>query len=255
MTGNWIEAHGSLTALLSGMVGAAKGWVEAPYCSLPAGADQLAGALVRVDPDAPVWIVPGITTLDAQGVPDVIRGEEIQAVAAAGETDRALVVLPGTHSKWVDMQDGQIMAFSTYMTGDLHAAILGHTVIAQLSEPDGAGDREAFLRGVDIGFSQHGNLTHILFGGRTRVLFGDLAAGAVPDYVSGLLIGAEIASAFSALDGEVPTITLVGSDRLCVAYRIALESRGATVIDIAPDAIGRAYADLARRAGLLESKT
>lgn len=234
------------------MIGAAKGWVEAPYCSLPAGADQLADSLVRVDPDAPIWIVPGVTTRDAQNVPDVIRGEEIQAIAAAGAADRALIVLPGTHSKWVDMRDGRIAAFTTYMTGDLHAAILGHTVIAQLSETDGAGDRVAFLQGVEAGGSQHGDLTHTLFGARTRVLFGDLAAGAVPDYVSGLLIGAEIGSAFSTLVGATPVITLVGSDRLCVAYRIALESRGTTVIDIAPDAIGSAYAELARRAGLLE---
>ncbi len=236
------------------MVGAAKGWVEAPYCPLPAGAEQLADTLVRVDPDAPVWIIPGVMTRDAQGMPDVIRGEEIQAVAAAGADDRALVVLPGTHSKWVDMRDGRIAAFTTYMTGDLRAAILGHTVIAQLSEADGAGDREAFLQGVDAGFSRHGDLTHILFAGRTRVLFGDLDPGSVPDYVSGLLIGAEIASAIAALDGELPVITLVGSDRLCIAYRIALESRGAAVIDIAPDAIGRAYADIARRAGLLEAR-
>ncbi len=253
LTTPWIEAYGPMPAVLSGMVGASTGWKETRYCELPAGLDDLAGALERVPSDHPIWIVPGVTTRDRMDIPDVIRGEEIQAIAAGGSEDNCLIVVPGTHSKWIQIQEGRIVGFTTFMTGDLHFAILNHTVISKLRVRDSSGNQEAFAKGVDIGYSHNGDLTHIVFGARTRALFGELAPEDVSDYLSGMLIGAEIAGAFAALGPNVPTVKLVGSEHLCALYRTALENRGANVSAVKADAIGRTYADLARRADILEA--
>ena len=248
----WMETHGVLPVLLSGMVGASTGWREAAYCDLPTGLDDLAGKLARVPGARPVWIVPGVSTHDETGMPDVIRGEEIQALAATAPDESGLIVLPGTHSKWVRMAAGQIVGFRTYMTGDLHAAILNHTIIAKLANGAGGSDPDAFTQGVAVGHAHHGDLTHILFGARSRVLFGELSAEAVPGYLSGLLIGAEIASALSTHHtGDAP-IKLIGSDALSVLYRQALEACGAKVAIAGTDRVTLVYREVALRAGILE---
>jgi 2-dehydro-3-deoxygalactonokinase len=250
----WTEAHGTLPALLSGMVGASTGWREAPYCELPTGLGDLAAKLERVSPDRPIWIVPGVSTHDSTGMPDVIRGEEIQAIAAAGTDNPCLIVLPGTHSKWVRMEAGRIVGFTTYMTGDLHAAILNHTIIGKLVSGSESDNPSAFTEGVAVGHAHHGALTHIIFGARSRVLFGELAPDDIAGYLSGLLIGAEIASALATHETETLPIMLLGSDALCALYSRALEHCDATVHIAAPDLIGKTYRDLALSAGILKDE-
>lgn len=246
----WIAAHGPLPALLSGMVGAKTGWREAPYCPLPAGFDDLASQLVQAPSDRPVWIVPGVEACDAAGMPDVMRGEEVQALAAAGKEGSRLVVLPGTHSKWVRVAGGRITGFTTYMTGDLYAAILNHTVLRK--EVRGPKQNpDAFADGVAAGYDRHGELTHLLFGARSRDLFGDISDGDVPDYLMGLLIGAELASALAIYKER--TVSLVCGDFYREPYRTALERYGLSVETAGPNANDRTYFDLAERAGILHA--
>ncbi|NKB57596.1 MAG: hypothetical protein GKS00_14815 [Alphaproteobacteria bacterium] len=247
----WTAAHGVLPALLSGMVGASTGWREAPYCGLPTGLDDLAGNLERLPGEQPIWIVPGVSTHDETGMPDVIRGEEVQAIAAAGSDDDALIVLPGTHRKWVRMAAGRITGFTTFMTGDLHAAILNHTIVGKLSIGDGSSDPDAFTQGVSAGYAHHGDLTHILFGARSRVLFGELSPENVSDYLSGLLIGAELASALKTHDMDAAPLKLIGSDAHAALYHRALEICGAKADIVNVDTLGGTYEDIALRAGIL----
>lgn len=251
LTGPWRTRFGELPALLSGMVGASTGWHEAPYCGLPAGIEGLSDAVTRVPGGQAVWIVPGVSTRDDTGMPDVIRGEEVQAIAAAGSDETALIVLPGTHSKWVRVEKGRIVGFQTFMTGDLHAAILKGTILGALFEAAEPGDPAAFEQGVSAGFAHSRDLTHILFGARSRVLFGELEGGDVSDYLSGMLIGAELASARGRL-GEA-AVKLVGSPALCSLYELAFARCEIDAARVDTDNIGNVYCDIARRAGLLEN--
>lgn len=249
----WTRTHGVLPALLSGMVGASTGWREAPYCGLPADLDDLAGRLQRVSPDRAVWIVPGVAVREADAMPDVMRGEEIQAIAAAEPTADSLIVLPGTHSKWVRMAGRRIVAFKTFMTGDLHAAIRNHTVVSVLAAKGEDVNYERFDDGVEIGSAQYRELSHILFGARSRVLFGELAPEAVSDYLSGLLIGAEIGGALDSFAVDGGTVELVGRGALPRLYRRALEQCGVCVRIAETKALGITYRDLAVRAGLIQA--
>ncbi|MEP0566014.1 MAG: 2-dehydro-3-deoxygalactonokinase, partial [Paracoccaceae bacterium] len=102
-----------LPVLMSGMITSRNGWVETPYAQLPLGAERLAGSIVShgTKTGAEVHFVTGAAT-EHKGGPDVMRGEETQivGVAALGLTD-GLFVMPGTHSKWVNLEGSGIANF------------------------------------------------------------------------------------------------------------------------------------------------
>lgn len=202
LVSSWMSDENELPTLLSGMIGASTGWKETEYCSLPTGVNSLASNLVSVPSKSPIWIIPGVFTRDLINTPDVIRGEEVQAFASIQDShlNDTLIVMPGTHSKWVKMQDGQIVDFRTYMTGDLHAAILNHTIVSKLVSGPAEHNTEVFLRAVETGYDYSDDLTHIIFGSRSKVLFDELDSANINSHLSGLLIGAEIKSALSVFE-------------------------------------------------------
>lgn len=218
IAGDWARAHGPLPVLLSGMVGSRQGWVEAPYARCPAGLPDLAAALAEV-PAQPgfgrIAVVPGVLK-DDDAVPDVIRGEEVEvlgALARLGISDR-LFVLPGTHSKWVRVEAGRITTFATYMTGEVFAALRGHTILGRMME-EGAFSAEGFRRGVDAAAALQGPgaLLGRLFSLRALGLTGRLDGADSADMLSGLLIGAELRDASA---GE--PFTLVANPALAARY-------------------------------------
>ncbi|MBW8724906.1 MAG: 2-dehydro-3-deoxygalactonokinase, partial [Inquilinus limosus] len=97
----WIAA-GATAAIASGMIGSRQGWAEAPYANCPADAAALVAGLIEVPTSLGISlrIVPGVSRIDADGIPDVMRGEEVQILGDAPAAGRRLYVLPGTHSKW-----------------------------------------------------------------------------------------------------------------------------------------------------------
>jgi 2-dehydro-3-deoxygalactonokinase len=129
--GPWLAA-GENHVLLSGMIGSRQGWKEAPYLPCPAGAPQVAAALVEIEFDwAQVKLVPGLSATDEAGVAEVMRGEETQVfgvLEAMGGS--GLACLPGTHSKWVRVEDGRITGFTTHMTGEAFGALRGQAILA-----------------------------------------------------------------------------------------------------------------------------
>ncbi|WP_457352649.1 2-dehydro-3-deoxygalactonokinase [Roseateles sp. P5_D6] len=210
-----------LPMLACGMVGSQHGWREAPYAPCPADAAALARQALQVD--ARFWIVPGLMHDGAQ--PDVMRGEETQIVGAFALhpelAEQACLVLPGTHSKWARVEAGQVTGFATHMTGELYALLRQHSVLARLMPADGssAPSSQAFLAGVDAAREDEA-LSHQLFAVRTLGLFKRLPAEQLPDYLSGLLIGHEIANELKAATPE--RLALIGDPALCARYALAL---------------------------------
>jgi 2-dehydro-3-deoxygalactonokinase len=104
-------------------------------------------------------------------------------------------VLPGTHSKWARVEHGVVLDFTTFMTGEMYDALLGHTILGRLPADAPAVDgTAAFARGVLRGLGA-GGFTHDVFGARTLMLMGELPAGDVPEWLSGFVIGREIRNA------------------------------------------------------------
>ncbi len=258
-TDGWHEqgTGGRLPVLVSGMIGSVQGWREAPYVRCPAGLAEIAAGLTTPDHDVPMAIVPGV--LQDDDIPGVMRGEETQIFGAlesfADWREGARIVLPGTHSKWVDIAGGRISGFATFMTGELYAVLRQHSILGRFV-PEGAavadGAHEAFRRGVDMmrdtATTPGLGITSLLFTARSMVLTKRLAPEQSLDYLSGLLIGEELRQALSR-SGNAP-IVLIGDAGLCEKYRAALGrfDAVATVIeDAAPAGLWR----IAQSAGLI----
>ena len=221
----------SMDVLICGMAGARQGWLEAPYLEVPADLGRLAAG--AVSPDAPgtglsLRILPGLCQRRA-GAEDVMRGEETQLLGllALRPGYAGPVVMPGTHSKWVMLGGGGISRFETAMTGELYDVIGANTVLrhALAGEREGAATDDGVSDGLQAGIKSPALLTSLLF--RTRAA--SLLSGRGPDwcsgYLSGLLVGAEIAGHSDWL-GSRP-VPLLGSPRLCRIYAAALAQIGA----------------------------
>ena len=214
---------GDLPMLLAGMVGSTRGWVEAPYVPCPASMEELAHHLCWVEPGRTA-IVPGLSST-AGGNWDVMRGEEIQlfgAIAASLVPRSAIVCHPGTHNKWIVVDDGSIADFQTVMTGEMFSLLKSHGILSEfMSGPVAAGD--PFREGVRRGLERHA-LTAELFSVRARVLLGSLKREDAADFVSGLLIGLDIGVGLG-LAGEAELI-IMGRPDLTRLYEVAAAEAG-----------------------------
>ena len=234
--GDWMRA-GSDLALISGMAGSRQGWLEAPYCPCPAGFADIAARLAWVQPGR-VAIVPGLFC-EQQGVPDVMRGEETQVFGALSllEQGAGLLVLPGTHSKWVRVEASRIESFATFMTGELFALLRRHSILARtLPEADGELDEPAFRRGIEHAM-RSGNLLHSAFSARTLSLFDRLPAAAMPSYLSGLVIGEELRS--QQLQAQPAPVIVIGSQTLTQRYELGLQTLGVAARRVGSEASWR----------------
>lgn len=194
MVGAWC-AEGEGPLFLCGMVGGRQGWTEVPYVKCPASLDEIAAGVRELRwKHGIAYIVPGLHCEDAQGMPDLLRGEESQALGAMAllPPGDALLCLPGTHSKHVRVSGERIAGFETYMTGEAFAVLLDHSILGRLAEGRDI-DPAAFEAGVANG-AKGGALSHQLFGVRTRAITGELAPQQVAGYLSGVLVGHEVAN-------------------------------------------------------------
>lgn len=224
----WLQA-GETKIILSGMVGSRQGWVEAQYLPCPAGAPEIAQNLTEIPhPTLQIKLVPGLTATDADGTPEVMRGEETQLIGTG--LANALACLPGSHSKWARVENHRITEFNTYLSGEAFAAIRSATIIGRMM-PDSPHNPDAFARGLARAAAQ-GHLLHHLFGVRALGLMGQLAETDSASYLSGLLIGHEVNAALRP--GE--TVHLIGSSTLCALYATAITTRGGTAVILPEDA-------------------
>lgn len=243
--GPWLAA-GERRVLLCGMVGSRQGWVEAPYLRCPAGPAEIAAATIPIAFEAAeIRLVPGLTTEDADGIPDVMRGEETKLVALAHRLDDGLACLPGTHSKWARLDADRITHFTTHMTGEAFAALSQHTILARTSA-EGPHNPSAFARGVERA-RQGGGLLHHLFGARTLHLMDRLSPEETPSFLSGLLIGHEIAAALAETGRR--RVELVGAASLAARYEEALSLWGVEVRTHDPDLVAAGLHQIGRSLG------
>jgi 2-dehydro-3-deoxygalactonokinase len=209
--------------VLSGMIGSKDGMAEVPYCACPSTVLDVARGVRWAVKDR-VAIAPGIRLEND----DVMRGEEIQVFGAAAvlEMRDATMVLPGTHSKWVNLEAGAIMGFNTFMTGEFYSMLAVHSILAKsLPAKSAPFEPQAFLQGVDRACEGDGILASA-FSLRVKSLFQQIAPEHAASYLSGLVIGEEMVS-MQVQPGV--DLVVVGAQQLTERYQLALEHLGANV--------------------------
>jgi 2-dehydro-3-deoxygalactonokinase len=134
------------------------------------------------------------------------------------------------------------------MTGEVYAALKGHTILGRLMRDDGGSER-GFLAGVEAArkAGPAGNLLHHFFSVRTLGLFDLLPPDELPEYLSGLLIGAEILAA--GRPGQ--SVTILASEELGRRYGKAADALGLAWTAGPADSVVRGLAAVARAAGLI----
>ena len=253
--GDWLGGPAT-RCLMAGMVGSRQGWVEAPYLACPAGLDDFAARLQRVPgarpaaaaagPQRDIAIVPG-ASCEHDGVPDVLRGEEVKFFGALEllGTGSAIMLSPGTHSKWAVLEDGRLTTFATAMSGEFFALLRRHSILAR-SLPDGddgALDPAPFDDGVQRSLAGSG-LLQTAFSVRTLSLFERLAPAALASYLSGLVIGETLR--WPGLEGA-REVAVIGAPALTERFARALSLRGIATRIFGDEAAWRGLQAIDRR--------
>ncbi len=240
----------SLPIIASGMITSRQGWVELPYVDCPAGPDDLAKSIhtKSLSSGRNINFLTGLHLKSQSLGHDVMRSEETQ-VFGAMDSGAKHFVTPGTHSKWIDVEDGKITNFATYVTGETFAVMKAHSILGRLMAND-VDDDHAFLQGIDRAFADPAGLLHNLFSARSLALYNELAADKISSYLSGVIIGAEIGHAVSMRD-STQIYQVLASPGIGGKYITAMKHAGLRVSMGDPLAIVKGERAVAKAAGLI----
>jgi 2-dehydro-3-deoxygalactonokinase len=222
----WLERE-RVPVAMAGMIGSNRGLRDAGYQRLPIDLAALASPAAAVPVETAlattVTIRPGLALADGDAY-DVLRGEEVQLLGAHHLRPAGLYVFPGTHSKWIPLEDAagraRVRTFSTMMTGELYAWLVEESLVCRGIPEARAWSDEAFARGVSRA-TEAGDVIEEAFRVRARWLLGNLAPEAAPSFLSGLLVGHEVGVMTRRYEPAEPLV-VVGEEGLCALYARAM---------------------------------
>jgi 2-dehydro-3-deoxygalactonokinase len=250
-----LESHiGSWDKLLpvvaSGMITSRQGWIERPYVDCPASAADLAKAihLHKTSSGRLIHFITGLHLKSPSIGHDVMRSEEVQVFGSL-DTGAHHFVTPGTHSKWIDVEEGRITNFATYITGETFSLMRNHSILGRLMKDD-ADDEAAFNQGVEKAFADPAGLLHSLFSVRSLGLFDALKPEQLSSYLSGIVIGTEVAHATLSNDRSAKYVVLA-SPNIGMRYLRAMKIAGLDVDYGDPLSIVKGEALIAKQAGII----
>jgi len=208
----------SLPIFLSGMASSSIGFKELPYQKFPFTWNPSRFIVQQIEADRDfshtLYIISGFQTDD-----DIMRGEETMLLGCEVSDDREKIfIFPGTHSKHVFVENRMGLYFKTYMTGELFNLLAEKSILRD--GPKKEMDEIPFTEGVQSGIK--GNLLNTIFSVRVRKLIKQVNPAGNYQYLSGLLIGAEL----KELSEASCSIYLVCGQQLKNAYLIALRTIG-----------------------------
>ncbi|HFV9244741.1 TPA: 2-dehydro-3-deoxygalactonokinase [Enterobacter bugandensis] len=227
VTQNWRDS--ATPVVMAGMVGSNVGWKIAPYLPVPVHFSAIGEQLTSVGDN--IWIIPGLS-VSRDDNHNVMRGEETQLLGARALSPSSVYVMPGTHCKWVQADAEQIHDFRTVMTGELHHLLLNHSLVGA-GLPERESSSEAFSAGLERGIASPDVLPQ-LFEVRASHVLGLLPREQVSEFLSGLLIGAEVASMREFIAHE-QAITIVAGASLMSRYEQAFRAVGRDVSTVSGD--------------------
>ena len=211
--------------LASGMITASVGLHEVPHLEAPVGRAALAAGMVQaVVPGLgpwPVWFVPGVRNrvddieLHELESVDMMRGEETEAVGLVDRLriDRpAVIVLPGSHTKFVQLDARQrIIGCATTLAGEMLQALTQHTILAAALGREFAATLEPRLLLAGAHAARRTGLARAAFTVRALELFTDHDRNARANFLLGAVLAADLQALrqSSAIDASEPEVDIV----------------------------------------------
>jgi 2-dehydro-3-deoxygalactonokinase len=230
----WVSKHGKMPIFMMGQIGSSIGWKETPYLPCPIQPKDIASSCLTFDClGHTITIIPGLSCQLSNDNYDVMRGEELQVLGwlhlnPQHHIGTHLICLPGTHTKWVLVENGKIKLFKTAMTGELFDILSNHSILIQ--DKNNTFDQSSFQKGADFTLkSELGSFTHGLFSVRSKQLFGELSHTQASSYLSGLLIGSDVRAAINAEEWqltELGEVSVIGAKDLSLQFSQVLNLHG-----------------------------
>lgn len=223
-----VGAGRSCPLIISGMASSTIGWKELPYARLPFHLDGRSAVLERLDWPKPESVSETVLISGVASATDMMRGEETEAIGVMSFPEFAefqqgsWLILPGTHSKHLRLVDGTLQDFYTCMTGELFELLARQSILKASVESDVMAKRDwnegrsAFREGVE--WVRERGLPRSLFRTRTRAVLGKQPHAENGWFLSGVLIGAEMAET----KWKEGAVIIGGAGRLPVLYEEAL---------------------------------
>jgi len=228
----WAARFGQLPILMIGQIVSSIGWKETQYLACPISPTEVISAGTRFNCQGhQVTIYPGLRCQLHNHLHDSMRGEEFHllgwlAMAPQHLQGRHLVCLPGTHTKWVLIEDGKVVLFKTALTGELYDLLSSNSVLIQEKVSDLEFDFDAFIQGADFSLSSAtDNFTHGLYSVRSKQLFEGYTTKQAHAYLSGLLIGCDVRAAKHATEWQLTqlsSVAIIGPPHLSLCFAKAL---------------------------------
>lgn len=238
----WHLSPKDVTAFLaSGMVTSERGLFEVPHLPCPAGLYELHRGLVTVSlPELPlpVTFIPGLKKAGVTAEEtDMMRGEETEVMGLGAE---GILILPGSHNKIIRVKDGRIRDFVTLMTGEMIAALTGHTVLAHAVDLAAAPVPAFLLRGARA--AEELGLAAALF--KTRILATQFSA--TPEetlgYFLGCLLSEEVKAVEKMAEDHNTPVTVAGKEALKRPLALLLRAAGYAAREADEEAVASATA-------------
>ena len=218
----WLDHKNKIEILASGMVGSKQGWIEAPYQKTPCNLNNIEFISPSVkDNRFSLKIFSGISQ---RNVPDVMRGEETQIAGFLYDNPNfnGSICLPGTHSKWVKIENGNIINFKTFMTGELFEIISKNSVLIHSVTSDKILKNELMKAVYEI-FKEPEVFGNALFQLRADDLLNSRGSEIYKSKLSGYLLGLELLGSLGFW--EKKDIVLIGKADLIELYEYILHSK------------------------------
>ena len=218
----WLDHKNKIEILASGMVGSKQGWIEAPYQKTPCNLNNIEFISPSVkDNRFSLKIFSGISQ---HNTPDVMRGEETQIAGFLYDNPNfnGSICLPGTHSKWVNIENGNIINFKTFMTGELFEIISKNSILIHSVTSNKVLKNELKMA-VDEIFNNPEIFGNALFQLRADDLINSKGSKVYKSKLSGYLLGLELVGSLELWKKK--DVILIGNPDLTELYEYILRNR------------------------------
>ena len=218
----WLDNDKITEILASGMVGSKQGWEEAPYQKTPCNLKSLNYITPSLkDNRISLKIFSGVSQINQ---PDVMRGEETQIAGFLNENPNfnGSICLPGTHSKWVEIKNNNIIKFKTFMTGELFEIISKNSVLIHSVKAEKI-DKMELLKSVDKILQKPELFSNALFQVRADDLINSKGPLIYKSRLSGYLLAIELLGSVEFWKNS--DIVLIGNPDLTAMYQFVLNKK------------------------------